>query len=155
LVNFDPETKIDRMDEKTERSSSAHGTLVEDARPRKKSFTDIDENRIGAAFENPLDGLSKEQLFADVETFCRDSDLMEYLEEFKKGALVAQSPYNTKSLSELNDEDRNILEREHTHRWNQPFMLWCMAFVCCTTAAVRLTICRAGHHVFVGGSCTG
>lgn len=80
------------MDENAGKLDSNSNTLVEDAGPGKKSFTDVNEDSLDAAFENPLAGLSKEQLFTDVGKVCRESDLMEYLDDFKKGALVAQDP---------------------------------------------------------------
>lgn len=125
------------MEEKKERQHSNEGTLVEEARPRKKSFIDIDENQLAAAFENPLSGIPKETLFEEVETFCRDAGLMEHLDDFKRGALVAQNPQNAHFLTELSEEDRNVLEREHTHRWSQPFMLYWLVVMCSLSAAVQ------------------
>lgn len=104
---------------------------------RKKSFMDVDASQMSAAFENPLAGISKEQLMRDVETFCGDNNLMEHIDSFRKGALVAQNPRNTASMEELNDEERMILEREHTHRWSQPWTLYWLVIMCSLAAAVQ------------------
>jgi hypothetical protein len=104
---------------------------------RKKSFTDVDPGKLSAAFENPLSDIPKEQLMEEVETFCSDHNLMDYIEAFRKGALVAQSPYATDSIAELSAEDREILQREHTHRWNQPFTLYWLVIMCSLAAAVQ------------------
>ena len=131
------------MDEKNEKRESmgseatAHANNVEEARPRKKSFTDVDPDKLSAAFENPLSNIPKEQLFAEVETFVRENQLDEYLEDFKKGALVAQNPKAFKEMTELNDDDRNILEREHTHRWSQTWTLYWLVVMCSLAAAVQ------------------
>jgi hypothetical protein len=108
------------MDEKGTRSFDSGTTQsVEDARrgSRRKSYLDVNFDKLSAAFENPLANISKEQLLSDVETFCKDNGLMEHIEEFRKGALVASDPDNAKNLTELTDEDRLVLERETTHKW--------------------------------------
>ncbi|KEF58287.1 uncharacterized protein A1O9_06213 [Exophiala aquamarina CBS 119918] len=124
------------------RDSEKTATNVEDAKQgggkgRKKSFIDVDDEQLSAAFENPLEGVSKEQLMQDVEDFCRDNNLMEHVDAFRKGALVAQNPRNTASITELSDEDRITLDREHTHRWSQPMTLYWLVVMCSLAAAVQ------------------
>lgn len=104
---------------------------------RKKSFVDVDDSELSAAFENPLAGLSKSQLMQNVEDFCRDNNLMDHLEDFKKGALVAQNPADAQNLAELSQEEKLVLEREHTHRWSQPLMLYWLVVMCSMAAAVQ------------------
>lgn len=41
-------------------------------------------------------------------------------EIFSKAALVASDPLNFESINLLNDEDKILLRREVTHKWNQP-----------------------------------
>ncbi|ETN37699.1 uncharacterized protein HMPREF1541_07322 [Cyphellophora europaea CBS 101466] len=105
--------------------------------PRKKSFVDVDESKLSAAFENPLSGIPRDQLLADVDTFCKDHNLVEFTADFRKGALVAQRPHEVERIAELSDEDREALRREHTHRWSQPFMLWWLVVMCSMAAAVQ------------------
>ena len=59
-----------------------------------------------------------------VEEFCQQNDLMEHVEMMKKGALASQTPHNIDNIPGLNDEDREILHHEKTHKWDQPWMLY-------------------------------
>lgn len=76
--------------------------------------------------KNPLAGLTKEELMADVEAFAREKDLEHILDDLKKGALVAQDPKAFESLDELSEEEKELLRRETTHKWHQPFMMYFM-----------------------------
>lgn len=76
--------------------------------------------------KNPLVGLSKEELFADVEAFAEEKGLQHIVDDMKKGALVAQDPRSFESLAELSDSEKVLLRREKTHRWSQPFMMYFM-----------------------------
>lgn len=76
--------------------------------------------------KNPLAGLTKEELMADVEVFAREKYLEPILDDLKKGALVAQDPKAFESLDELSEEEKELLRRETTHKWHQPFMMYFM-----------------------------
>ncbi|RSM11894.1 hypothetical protein CEP52_002770 [Fusarium oligoseptatum] len=108
---------------------------VENA-PRRRSSA-VDPDHLAEAFENPLSIRTKEELMADVEEFCRKFDLMDFHEDFRKGALVAQSPRQAQHMPELSAEDKEVLEREHTHRWSQPFALYWLCVMCSLAAAVQ------------------
>ncbi|KAF4981053.1 hypothetical protein FDECE_17762 [Fusarium decemcellulare] len=108
---------------------------VENA-PRRRSST-VDPDNLAAAFENPLSIKTKEELMVDVEEFCRKFDLMDFHEDFRKGALVAQSPRQAQHMPELSPEDKEVLKREHTHRWSQPFTLYWLCVMCSLAAAVQ------------------
>lgn len=75
---------------------------------------------------NHLAGLTKEELMEDVEAFAREKDLEHILDDLKKGALVAQDPKAFESLDELSEEEKELLRRETTHKWHQPFMMYFM-----------------------------
>ncbi|KAL1859684.1 hypothetical protein VTK73DRAFT_7502 [Phialemonium thermophilum] len=107
--------------------------------PRRKGSWSAasDVQNLSAVFENPLARRTKEELLADVEAFCRQHDLMEHVDDFRKGALVAQNPDEALSLAELSAEDKRILEREHTHRWSQPKTLYWLCVMCSIAAAVQ------------------
>ena len=94
---------------------------------RRRSTFDFNMEKLSATFENPLRDVSKEQLMSDVETFCKQHHLEEHLEVFKKGALVAQTPTEAQSFEELSSDEKLVLEREHTHRWSQPWQLYWLA----------------------------
>ena len=84
----------------------------------------LPREKLNAMFVNPLAGKSREQLFAAVDEFCNDNGLSEYNEVFRKGALVAQNPAGAQDLDILNQADKHILEREHTHKWSHPKELY-------------------------------
>lgn len=60
--------------------------------------------------KNPLAGLSKEELFADVEEFAEKNNMKDYIELLRKGALVAQNPGDFENLAELNGKSISELE---------------------------------------------
>lgn len=122
--------------EKEEYGSSKNHGSAENLESTKRSPTDVNMEKLSAAFENPLAGIPREQLMKDVETFCKQFNLMEHIEDFKKGALISQSPENAQSLEQLSAEDKTTLEREHTHRWTQPWQLYWLASECSLSALV-------------------
>ena len=73
--------------------------------------------------KNPLAGMSKAELMADVEAFAQRNDMQEQLDLLRKGALIAQNPADFENIAELNDEDRAALRIEVTRRWKHPFQL--------------------------------
>jgi hypothetical protein len=87
-------------------------------------------NKLSAIFENPLAGISREQLLRDVETFCNQYGLSEYEDTFKKGALVSQNPEMAQELTELSEEEKEVLRRESTHKWSYPWQLYFLAGKC-------------------------
>ena len=84
----------------------------------------VPRSKLNALFENPLAGISREQLFKDVDDFCSKFNLMDHNEAFRKGALVAQNPHAAQDMDYLNDQDKAVLLREHTHKWDQPKTLY-------------------------------
>ena len=86
-------------------------------RRRKQSVVAMTENVTGE-IKNPLVGIPKDQLMADVDEFARKYgfDSETELPLLRKGALVAQSPADFENMPELNDDDRNALRRDITHR---------------------------------------
>ncbi|KAJ5208842.1 hypothetical protein N7449_003221 [Penicillium cf. viridicatum] len=92
---------------------------------------------LNAVFENPLAGISREQLFRDVIEFCNKYDLMDHVEIFKKGALISQNPASATSLPDISEGEKEALERERTHKWSQPWQLYFLASMCSLAAAVQ------------------
>jgi hypothetical protein len=134
--------------------SYGDGGHVEDTGGKRRRPTDFNMEKLSATFENPLANVAKEQLLSDVETFCKQYNLVEYMDEFKKGALVAQSPTEAQTFQELSREDKLALEREHTHRWSQPWQLYWLAS---ESSLLYDRTTRANiedSHVLTGGGCT-
>ncbi|KAF2173431.1 hypothetical protein M409DRAFT_61842 [Zasmidium cellare ATCC 36951] len=82
---------------------------------------EMDDFKQGVSTKNPLHGIPNDQLLASVRTFVQTHSLDADLSIFLKAALIAQSPT---SLPELTNDERLILQREQTHRWSQPFILY-------------------------------
>ena len=74
---------------------------------------------VNAKLANPLSGLSHEELIADGQKFAMEHGLEDLILEFQKGALIAQDPTLYETLPLLDDQDRDILRREITHKWDQ------------------------------------
>ena len=90
---------------------------------------------------NPLAGIPHDQLMAQAARFARAHNLEHISEEIQKGALVAQDPAAFESLSQLNEDDKAILRREITHRWDQPWQLYYLVILCSLAAAVQGVSC--------------
>jgi hypothetical protein len=87
-------------------------------RRRKQSVVAMTENVTGE-IKNPLVGIPRDQLMADVDDFARKYgfDPETEVSLLRKGALVAQSPADFENMLELSDEDRDALRKEITHRY--------------------------------------
>lgn len=97
---------------------------------------DLKQN-VNAALENPLSGISLERLEAMGRAFALEKGLGQYETEFAKGAQVAQDPLAFESINMLNDEDRRVLQREVTHKWDHPKTLYWLVICCSLCAAVQ------------------
>ncbi|RSL57585.1 hypothetical protein CEP54_008206 [Fusarium duplospermum] len=94
----------------------------------------------GARLNNPLAGMTREQVIADVEAFVSERGLEEHRDDFIKGALVAQvnnQPGAFETIDLLSEEDKYYLRREETHRWSQPFRLYFLCTLCAGCAIVQ------------------
>ncbi|CAH0052217.1 unnamed protein product [Clonostachys solani] len=92
---------------------------------------------MASEFENPLATRTEEEVLSDVEEFCRKHNLMDFIEDFRQGALVARDPQNSLKMNGLSEENKRVLEREETHRWSQPFTLYWLCVMCSAAAAVQ------------------
>ncbi len=92
---------------------------------------------VNTKLENPLAKLVHKQLLADAADFARSHELGEYTETIQKGALLAQDPAAFETLPMLTEEDRRMLRREYTHKWDQPKTLYYLVVVCAIAAAVQ------------------
>ena len=93
-------------------------------------------HRLKAQLENPLTFIPREQLLADAEEFAATHGLAEYTKTIQKGALVARDPTAFETLLELTEEDKRVLRREFTHKWDHPKTLYYMVIMCSIAAAV-------------------
>ena len=112
-------------------------TFIEQHEPAASLTSRKSIRDLNAKLANPLAGISHEQLMADAAEYAQTHGLAEYTETMQKGALVAQDPTLFESLPMLTDEDRRVLRREITHKWDQPAMLYYLVVMCSVAAAVQ------------------
>lgn len=87
--------------------------------------------------KNPLIGLSKAKLLQDVSEFATRFGLEHIQDELVKGALVAQNPLGYRTIHELDDEDRLVLEEEVIHKWRHPRLLYLTIVLNSVAAAIQ------------------
>lgn len=98
------------------------------------------EASLAAKLQNPLLGLTQEEVIADVDAFVESKGLAEHREDFRKGALMSQAiniPDGFEGIAILSEEDKVVLREELTHRWKQPFMLYFLCILCAGSAIVQ------------------
>jgi len=120
-----------QISKKEDASSVSHNESLAQS-PDRGSFENVN-----AKLANPLAGLSHEQLMEDAKVFAETHGMSELTLEFQKGALIAQDPTAFESLPLLDEDDRNVLRRELTHKWDQPKMLYYLVVLCSMAAAVQ------------------
>ncbi|KAL1753722.1 hypothetical protein FB107DRAFT_249987 [Schizophyllum commune] len=94
-------------------------------------------NNVNARIQNPLYGIKKGTLMRQVEDFCAEKGLVEHVDLFKRGALLAQNPNDYEHIPELTEQDLAAVRYEHEHRWSQPGALYLTVIICCLAAAVQ------------------
>lgn len=125
------------MEQERKESIGDASTMHNETTSRKHSVFDVDVNNLSAAFENPLAGVPREQIFKDVTEFCTKYNMEDKIELFKRAALVARNPDAASKLEELSAEEKTVLEREVTNRWDQPWRLYWLCIMCSLAAAVQ------------------
>jgi hypothetical protein len=75
----------------------------------------METTKLNATLANPLSGKSHESLMEDGENFARKHGMDDLIEEFRKGAVVAQDPTAFEALPMLSKEDKGNLRREVEH----------------------------------------
>lgn len=75
---------------------------------------------------NPLAGISQERLASMGEEYAREAGLTtdEDIRAFRIGAMIAGNENKYDTISELTEHEREILDREETHKWSNPAMLY-------------------------------
>ncbi|EED20157.1 MFS sugar transporter, putative [Talaromyces stipitatus ATCC 10500] len=135
--------KVVQTDKVVREDNSVRSELAENVKTESSGILDAENlhnrpaDNLNVVFENPLANVPREKLLKDVEDFCQKFNLMEHVDDFRKGALVSQNPAAAMDLTELTDEERNILLREHTHKWHQPWELYWLVIMCSLAAAVQ------------------
>ncbi|CDZ97007.1 sugar transporter [Phaffia rhodozyma] len=129
-LNFEMSSEKYFEDQKTVAGSKLEVTHIESQEPHR--HVDLAHN-VNARIQNPLYGLSREQLQHRVSKFVAQHN-MEDEALFQKAAILAQNPKDWETQESLTEEDRYHLRREITNKWSQPMALY-MTVVCCSLAA--------------------
>ncbi|KAK6081290.1 hypothetical protein SCUP515_02978 [Seiridium cupressi] len=92
-----------------------------------------------AQLENPLAGLSQSELGRRGEEFCAKHGFNEEedIRAFKLGAMIAGNMNKYDTVDGLNDREKDVLDREITHKWSNPNMLYAVIVICSLCAAVQ------------------
>lgn len=102
-----------------------------------KGIINLDQ-KLTTVIENPLAGLSKEQLLKNVQVFVQEKNLpQEDLPLFERGALAAQNPTDYETIEGLTIEEKTALDDEFDHKWKQPKMLYLSVLLCAIGACVQ------------------
>jgi len=112
-------TEFEHHDLPTNSGHDAHHSVASD---------DAATDRLGISqkLANPLSGLSQERLATMGEEYARLAGLTdeEDLRAFRLGAMIAGDQTRYDTVAELTDREREVLERETTHKWSNPRMLY-------------------------------
>ncbi|PGH17598.1 hypothetical protein AJ80_04777 [Polytolypa hystricis UAMH7299] len=120
-----------------QQSESPGGSLAVEDNARRKSSVAVMTDNVAGEIRNPLADIPKDVLMRDVETFATEYNMSEILPLLKKGALVAQSPTEFEDLAELDEDEKEALRREVTHRWRHPWQLYYTIILNSIAAAIQ------------------
>lgn len=105
---------------------------------RRSSVMSVNlNNNASAKIQNPLGGLSSQELDIRVGQFAREKQLDDLVHLLKQGASLAQNPKQYEDMSGLADPERKALSDEIQHRWRQPRQLYFTVVLCSVGAAVQ------------------
>ncbi|XDG03259.1 hypothetical protein ABKA04_002874 [Annulohypoxylon sp. FPYF3050] len=92
-----------------------------------------------AKLEHPLAGLTTEQLGQRGEEFCAKHGFTneEDIRAFRLGAIIAGNMNKYDTVDGLTDREKLVLDRELTHKWSNPSMLYAVIVICSLCAAVQ------------------
>ncbi|KAI0472455.1 sugar transporter-domain-containing protein [Xylaria cf. heliscus] len=143
----DPPSSGDTAGEKSViRKDSQHSevsrTEVEDNRLTQDTALDEGQRKrleASAKLDNPLAGFTPEQLAQRGEDFCKQHGFTEEddVRAFRLGAMIAGNMNKYDTIDDLTPREREVLDREITHKWSNPTMLYAVITICSLCAAVQ------------------
>jgi hypothetical protein len=87
--------------------------------------------------QNPLAGIPKDVLLAEVEDFAQEQNMTEILPLLQKGAMISQDPTNFEAVEGLDASELEALRNEKLHKWRQPLSLYFTVILCSIGACVQ------------------
>lgn len=112
-------------------------------------------DNLNVMFENPLANVPRDQLLKEVEDFCQKYNLMDHIDDFRKGALVSQNPAAAMDLTELTDEEK-IFSSENTLTGGTSHgnSTGSSVRICSKFTSENFSNIPNSSHVFDGSCCT-
>jgi hypothetical protein len=138
-MSSNPETNPEKAPRKGSESDDASQTQVENHTTRDNTFDgclshmdstlDPEERKrlqASAKLDNPLAGLSPANLARRGEEFCAQHGFTEQedIRAFRLGAMIAGNMNRFDTIDGLNEQEKAVLDREITHKWSNPTMLY-------------------------------
>ncbi|CAP93411.1 Pc16g07410 [Penicillium rubens Wisconsin 54-1255] len=131
------------MEEKTPKEAPPHyehAVQANKAELDEAANADAPERRqaIGINIvQNPLMRSSKEQAIIDARAYAESHNMSEYADLFGRAAVIARSPNDFPTATEIDEEERAALTYERDHKWHGPRMLWYSIGLCAVGAATQ------------------
>lgn len=116
--------------EEAEHRWSSRDNIMDGGRPSNVDpcLNPEDRKRLEASakLENPLSGLSQSELARRGEEFCSKHGLTaeEDIRAFRLGAMIAGNMNKYDTIDGLSEREKEVLDREITHKWSNPRMLY-------------------------------
>ncbi|KAJ5894907.1 Major facilitator superfamily domain general substrate transporter [Penicillium taxi] len=94
---------------------------------------------LNAKLANPLAGFSHAELRKQGRSFAIANEIGDEsdIRAFELGAVLAQSPERYPNVADLTGQEKEILRREFTHRWSQPWKMYAVIVLCSLSAATQ------------------
>ncbi|RFU78957.1 hypothetical protein TARUN_3261 [Trichoderma arundinaceum] len=135
-----PVVDADRIRHRASNEYHVSSSLSAEAGDRKKEQHVNLNSNTEAKIKNPLVGIPRRTLLADVDEFCRSKNLQDHRDIIRKGALVAQDPTGYEDITgseALTPEEIEALRNEVLHKWRVPWTLLLTVITCSIGAAVQ------------------
>ncbi|KAF8461334.1 MFS sugar transporter [Kalaharituber pfeilii] len=104
---------------------------------QRSTAAELALENVNARLANPLAGYTHAELQEMGEAYAREHGMEDLVDEFRKGACLAQNPKGYDSVPGLTEEDEHYLSREYTHKWSHPGTLYFLVVMCSVAAAVQ------------------
>lgn len=94
---------------------------------------------LNARLANPLAGYSRHELEEMGAAYARKYKVgdEEDVEAFRQGAVCAQDPFRFDSYDGLSAIDKEIMRKEFSNKWAQPWLMYLVIVLCSVCAAVQ------------------
>ena len=122
------------------KGNDASGSFHDEHATDRRASAATRQASVSALLRNPLAGMSEGEIMRDVDGFVESKGLQEHRETFRKGAMLARVTQRVDGfeyLTALSEEEKEVIRRETTSRWSQPFMLYFLVILCAGSAIVQ------------------